>query len=78
MSKASVPLENWNNIEKICDRCNKSILNDYMVNHYKKIPNFFRENYCLFCKCNKLQNELTLIELNDHYIINYKIKKNIM
>jgi hypothetical protein len=67
---------NWNAVERICDRCNKSILNDYTINQYKKIPNFFRENFCLFCKCHGYGlSEMNLIELNDYYVMNYKVKK---
>jgi hypothetical protein len=65
----------WNKVKRICDRCCKEILNDHSINQYKKIPDFFRDNYCVFCRCqsNGLR-EIDLIEMNDYYIMNYKLK----
>ena len=64
----------WNEVERICDRCQKSILNDYNLERYKKIPNFFRENYMVFCYCKNHYNVLSLIEMNDYFVMNYKLK----
>ena len=45
-------MKNWNEVEIICDRCQKSILNDYNLKRYLLVENFFKENYMLFCRCN--------------------------
>lgn len=64
----------WNEVERICERCQKSILNDYTINRYIKVPNFFRENHMLFCSCKKYYNMSDLIYKNDYFVINKKLK----
>ena len=69
-------MKNWNEVEIICDRCQKSILNDYNLKRYLLVENFFKENYMLFCRCNSHFIVADLIRENDEeWYRNYKIKK---
>jgi hypothetical protein len=65
----------WNEVERICDRCQKSILNDYNFRRYLKIENFFKENHMIFCRCNNHFIISDLIRENDEeWYRNYKLK----
>jgi hypothetical protein len=66
---------NWNEVERICDRCSHSILNEYTLSQYKKMPNFLRENWMLFCRCQGRgisQQQAYEIEMQEEY----NMKKN--
>jgi len=68
-------MKNWNEVERICDRCQKSILNDYNFKRYLMIENFFKENHMLFCKCSSHFIIADLIRENDEeWYRNYKLK----
>ena len=69
----------WNEVERICERCNNCILNEYTLAIYKKKPTFLSENWMLFCRCNGRgisKREAEYLELQQEYFkINYKLKQ---